>query len=527
MTLSKGINATVATQTKSRTPQSLSPFSGMCTVCIEGCTGLCEVGKSSFRGREVIYPQPFGRMTTAAEKDYPVDYSHFNIMGGVVGARGIEADSDKAIFSAVDLSTSIGAKDKIKLKFPLVIPGLGSTKVAKVNWDGLAIGTAITGTILTIGENVCGMDPDAEFKNGKVVSSPDMKRRVELFQRWQNGYGAIIVQNNVEDTKLGVAEYVIDKLGVEVIELKWGQGAKNIGGEVKLNTLERALQLKSRGYIVQPDPESPEVQEAFKLGAFKEFERHSRIGMVTNEGFHKRVEYLRKLGAKYITLKTGAYRPVDLARAVKLCSEAKIDLLTVDGAGGGTGMSPWRMMNEWGVPMVYLHSLLYKYLSRLAERGEFVPDIALTGGFTLEDHMFKGFAIGAPFVKLIGMARTPLTAVMVGKTLGDAISFGNVPAAIARNYGETLEQIFNSVVELKKEFGKDFAQIPPAAIALYTYYDRLAVGLKQLMCGVRRFTLEHITRDELAALTREAAEISGLKYVMDLDEEEAEKILNS
>ena len=74
--------------------------------------------------------------------------------------------------------------------------------------------------------------------------------------------------------------------------------------------------------------------------------------MVTWEGFDQRVKELRKAGAKYITLKTGAYRPADLARAIKFASKSKLDLLTVDGAGGGTGMSPWRMMWEWGMPAV-------------------------------------------------------------------------------------------------------------------------------------------------------------------------------
>jgi hypothetical protein len=48
--------------------------------CVDGCIGMCEIGKSAYRGHEVIYPQPFGVITTAAEKRYPVDYSHFNIM---------------------------------------------------------------------------------------------------------------------------------------------------------------------------------------------------------------------------------------------------------------------------------------------------------------------------------------------------------------------------------------------------------------------------------------------------------------
>ena len=44
------------------------------------------------------------------------------------------------------------------------------------------------------------------------------------------------MQMNVEDTRFGVAEYAIEKLGVETIELKWGQGAKCIGGEIKVDS---------------------------------------------------------------------------------------------------------------------------------------------------------------------------------------------------------------------------------------------------------------------------------------------------
>ena len=85
LTFSK-INASAATLTKNRTEGSVVPASGMCVTCVDGCIGMCEIGKSAYRGHEVIYPQPFGVITTAAEKTYPVDYSHFNIMGTAVGA---------------------------------------------------------------------------------------------------------------------------------------------------------------------------------------------------------------------------------------------------------------------------------------------------------------------------------------------------------------------------------------------------------------------------------------------------------
>ncbi|MBT3233720.1 MAG: FMN-binding glutamate synthase family protein, partial [Calditrichaeota bacterium] len=288
------VNRSAATLTKNRTDGSITPISGMCVTCVDGCIGMCEIGKSAYRGHEVIYPQPFGVITTASEKDYPVDYSHFNIMGTAVGAIGIEADSDKAIFPNVNLEVHFGHDKGIKFKYPWIIPGIGSTDVAKNNWEGLAIGTALAGTGLTIGENVVGMDPKSIMKDGHVVDTDDLKRRVKLFQDNQiDGWGATIVQSNVEDTRLGVQEYAINELGVDIVELKWGQGAKDIGGEVKVKDLKKAQLLHKRGYVVLPDPTNPDVIAAFEKGSFKEFERHSRVGMVNEEDFANRVEELR------------------------------------------------------------------------------------------------------------------------------------------------------------------------------------------------------------------------------------------
>ncbi len=526
MSLTK-INATAATLTKNRTEGSISSLSGMCVTCVDGCVGMCEIGKSAYRGHETIYPQPFGIITSGSEKIYPVDLSHFTILGGVVGAWGMESDSDKALFSNVNLETRIGKNKDIKVRMPTVVPGLGSTAIAKNNWEGLAIGTALAGIPLTIGENVCGMDPDSEIVNGKIKHSPDLEWRVNLYKEWQrDGYGAIVVQANVEDTNLGVHEYAISELDADAVEMKWGQGAKNIGGEVKLKTLERAQLLKARGYVVLPDPDNPAVIDAFKRGVFNEFERHSRVGMVSEDAFMKRIKELRDYGAKHIFLKTGAYRPVDLARALKFASKAELDLLTVDAAGGGTGMSPWRMMNEWGVPEVELHSLLYTYVDKLAKKGFYVPDIAIAGGFAFEDQMFKGLALGAPYFKLIGMARAPLAAAMVGKTIGKRIDEGMVPVYVER-FGTTKEDIFVTAPDLKRELGSKFDKLPTGAMGLYTYMERLHQGLRQIMAGSRKFSLEFITRDDIAAITREAAEISGIQYIMDCDRDEAEEILNS
>ena len=519
------LNRSAATLTKNRTEGSISSLSGMCVTCVDGCIGMCEIGKSAYRGHEVLYPQPFGIITAACEKDYPVDLSHFSIMGTAKGAYGVPADSDKATFEKVTTETKIGRNKDIKLKLPFVVSGMGSTNIAKQNWAGLGGGVAVSGTILTIGENVCGMDDETELKNGKVVRSPDMEFRVRSFRDWQqDGYGDVVVQANVEDGRLGVQEYAIQKLGIETVELKWGQGAKDIGGEVKLKSVKKAQALKKKGYIVLPDPDDPNVIAAFEKGSFKEFERHSRMGMFDEGEFMKRVEELRKAGAKRIFLKTGAYRPADLARAVKFASKAKLDLLTVDGAGGGTGMSPWRMMNEWGIPCVEIWSLTYQYAHKLAKKGEYVPDLVFAGGITFEDQIFKALALGAPYVKAVGMARSPLAAAMVGKTIGKRITEGQIPVYVER-FGSSVEEIFVTAPELKRRFGKKFAELPPGALGVYSYFKRLSQGVRQFMAGNRKFGLSYISRDDIASLTKEASDISGIPYIMDCDKDEVEKIL--
>ena len=40
-----------------------------------------KVFKATFRGREGIYPSPYGELTAGGNKGYPVDHFHFNIQG--------------------------------------------------------------------------------------------------------------------------------------------------------------------------------------------------------------------------------------------------------------------------------------------------------------------------------------------------------------------------------------------------------------------------------------------------------------
>jgi hypothetical protein len=86
-------------------------------------------------------------------------------------------------------------------------------------------------------------------------------------------------------------------------------------------------------------------------------------------------------------------------------------------------------------------------------------------------------------------------------------------------------KLFAVGAELKERFGNDFSELPAGAIGFYSYIDRLRQGLQQFMAGERKFALKYIERNDLVALTREAAEISGIPYVMESDREEIDKIL--
>jgi glutamate synthase domain-containing protein 2 len=522
-------NSNEATRSANRS-RSVTPMSGLCTRCLDGCTGNCEVFQASFRGRELIYPGPFGEVTAGGDKDYPVDYSHLNIQGYALGAEGLPSgvvgDPDTAIFPAVNTETEYGWDIKVKIKVPVFTGALGSTEIARKNWDHFAVGAAISGITLVCGENVCGIDPQLELDaKGKVVSAPDIDQRIEIYRRYHQGYGEILVQMNVEDTRLGVAEYVSKKHGLDTIELKWGQGAKCIGGEIKVNSLERAIELQKRGYLITPDPSSPVAQAAFKDGSLKEFERHSRLGFIDEEGFYNEVNRLRKLGFKRITLKTGAYGLRELAMAIKWGSNAKIDLLTIDGAPGGTGMSPWRMMEEWGMPSLYLHAAAHEFCQKLADQGQRPPDIALAGGFSSEDGIFKALALGSPFTKAVCMGRALMIPGMVGKNIAQWLQDGKLPNTVGR-FGSTAEEIFVNYEDVKSIVGADeMKKIPLGAVGIYSYVDKLRVGLQQLMAGARCFSVPAITRRELMSLTEECVRVTGIPYLMNAYREEAMKIL--
>lgn len=525
--------------------------SGLCTRCESSCKGKCEVWLSSLRGRELIYPRNFGNITAGSANvtSLGLGYHAMRIQGYAYGAHGIKEgeshDPDYCKFPNVDIETSFGNEVEVKCRVPIMTGALGSTFIAAKYWDSFAIGAALCGFPIVIGENVVGVDRESKLENGMVKSAPELERRIDTFLRYYDGYGAVFVQMNVEDTRNGVAEYLIDQYGDKIIlELKWGQGAKDIGGEIQVTSLDYARFLKDRGYIVDPDPYDPVAEATFKEGGIKAFARHSRLGATNldtvaqvQEDFMRTVEYLRKLGFKRISLKTGAYGNEALAMALRYSADANLDLLTIDGAGGGTGMSPWNMMEHWGVPSLALHAKAYEFAKILDEKGLKVPDLSFAGGFAREDHIFKAIALGAPYTKLVCMGRAPMIPGYLGSNIEGVFKPENreslhghweeLPPSVYA-YGRIPEEILAGWEAVSKKVGKhEMRSIPFGAICMYNYADKLGCGLQQFMAGARKFRLSEIERSDLIAANKETAEETGIPYMSEAQEESALSILKA
>ena len=215
---------------------------------------------------------------------------------------------------------------------------------------------------------------------------------------------------------------------------------------------------------------------------------------------------------------------------MKFASEAKIDALSFDGAGGGTSMSPVPMMDEMSIPTVYLEALVLKCAQILKKKGRHVPDLVMAGGFIEETSIFKSIAMSnfgkETLIKGVLMGRSPITAAMKSSYFKQLAEQSKLPKTFADRYGTDPLKFFIATPELKQKYGKRFSEIPLEAIGVYTYLtDRVGVGLRQLMAGARKWNLGILDRNDLMSLSERAARVTGIPTVDEVEKDAVEKIL--
>ncbi len=483
----------------SRTRSSrLTPCSGMCSLCAEGCMGTCEIGLSAVLGRAMVYPTNTGANQIASEKNLPIDWSIFNINGRCFGAAGMEEDAEKATIFNVGVERTVGKRYPIRLAVPFTLPAL-----IKLNWKDYFAAAAMAGTICVIGEGCSGKDPDLVLENGKIVKFDKLGEMLGAFRKYYRGYGQIAINVNAEDDAMGLPEFAIREYGLEAVEIKFGQSAKGTQPAVRLNSLEAAVAKKREGLIVWPDPDDEAVREAAEKNAAPCFWTYARLPMWTEEKLAARIEELRALGLKNVFFKMAGFDRRDIERVIRIASELEVDLITFDGAGGGSGYSPDKMMNEFGLPAACIVSAVVPVCDELRAAGRYVPSIAIAGGFSSEDQAYKAFALGAPYITAVGLCRATMAAAMVGAQVGKMLAEKKVPDHL-KKYGGTCEELFLELGAVRGMYGDLADDVSMGAVGAYSYLRKMVFGVQHFAALNRKFDLSLASGEDLIPLTQDA-----------------------
>jgi hypothetical protein len=449
-----------------------------------------------------------GSNQIASEKNYPIDYSHFNINGRVFGASGVSETFEDAEIYNVNTETAYGISNPVKMAMPLTLPAL-----IKLNWEDYFAGAAMAGVTCVIGEHARNNDPYLKITNGTVVDFPMLEEVLNSFRKYYRGFGQIVLQCNTEDDLLGVPDIAINKYGVKAIEIKFGQSAKGTQPAKRLKDIDAALAKQRLGDIVRPDPSDPAVREAYDAGVCPNFYSYARLPLWTEESLAAHIDKLRKEGAENIYFKMAGYDPEDLKRVLLIAAMNKVDMVTFDGAGGGSGYSPSKMMNEWSLPTVCLEEEVVRICKQLKAKGLTLPAIVMTGGFASEDQVFKALAYGEGFVTAVGLCRATMAAAMAGKKIGDEIKKGNVPDAL-KNYGSTIDGLFCDLPDLRAIYGTEANKFSTGAIGVFSYLNKIAFGIRHFAALNRKFDMKLLNRRDIIPLTGEARDLMSGKWFM-------------
>lgn len=484
----------------------ISPQSGMCSFCTEDCLGTCEIAQAAVFGKQTVYPMTTGTNQIASEKDYPIDFSHFNINGRVFGAIGACETYESASIFNVDTKCSYGTVNTVKMTMPIVLPAL-----IKLNWKDYFAGAAMAGVSCMVGEDAKSKDSRLIMENGKVTGFPFMGEILQSFNTYYRGYGQIIPQCNVEDDLAGVPEIAIKKYGAKAVELKFGQSAKGTQPVNRLKDLESALKKQQSGAIVHPDPSDPQIQKAYEQGVCQNFYSYGRLPLWTEEYLISRTAELRNMGAENIYFKMAGYDRADIEKVMRIASKAKIDMITFDGAGGGSGYSPSKMMNEWSLPTVCLEDTVVRIAEKMKSEGLAIPAFTIAGGFATEDQVFKALAYGDGNISSVGLCRASMAAAMSGKKIGELIKSGNIPENL-KKYGSSTEEIFADLADLRSIYGKSANEFSTGAIGVFSYLQKINFGIKHFAALNRKFAVKYLDKTDLIPLTRDIKDLMEDKW---------------
>jgi glutamate synthase domain-containing protein 2/glutamate synthase domain-containing protein 3/NAD-dependent dihydropyrimidine dehydrogenase PreA subunit len=294
------------------------------------------------------------------------------------------------------------------------------------------------------------------------------------------GEGGMLPEERLNAKKL-IAQYASGRFGVsaeylniaDAIEIKIGQGAKaGMGGLLMAEKVVGDV-AKIRGILEGVDAVSPA--------------RHMDI--VGPEDLKMKIEQLREITEwkKPIFVK---YSPGRISDDVKIAAKAGADAIVVDGKQAGTGAAPEVALEEAGLPTIASIVEADRGLREIGLRYD--VKLIASGGIRTGSDIVKALALGADAV---GIATGTLVA--MGCTTCGLCDTGKCPRGIA-----------TQDPDLRKRLNVD-----DASQRIYNYLSATMREVRTLTQLVGKTHIQNLDKEDLRALTYDAAKITGTKLV--------------
>ncbi|MDP3990919.1 MAG: FMN-binding glutamate synthase family protein [Candidatus Nealsonbacteria bacterium] len=276
----------------------------------------------------------------------------------------------------------------------------------------------------------------------------------------------LIVQYST--ARFGITEDVLGK--ADAVEIKIGQGAK-----------------PGQGGLLPKEKVTAEIAEIRKIN--KNQDVHSppyHPDIKNTEDLKEKVKWLRELtGGKPIIIKMGAG---DIENDIKLAVKANPDVIALDGLEGGTGAAPEIMLDEVGIPVLAALARARKILDKLKAPQE----LWIGGGLNKGGEFAKALALGADAV-FVSFAMM----VAMGCTYCRLCHLGKCPKGITTQDPELIKKLDT--------------QTAPQNIA--NYIKNCTEEIKMVAGAVGKNNIHHLNKEDLRALNKEIAELTGVKFI--------------
>ncbi|OUN01578.1 MAG: hypothetical protein BAA04_01065 [Firmicutes bacterium ZCTH02-B6] len=257
---------------------------------------------------------------------------------------------------------------------------------------------------------------------------------------------------------------------VDAVEIQVGQGAEgSLGNRVKAENIREDF----RTHLgLQPG------QDAVRPARFRHIDDPSQ--------FKAMVDELREAsGGAPIGLKFAASR---IEEDCEVAIQAGVDFITIDGAQGGSGGGREVTINNTGVPLVYAIPRAHRYLQERGVRDQI--DLLVTGGLRDAGDFLKAMALGAD-------------AVYIGESALLAMVFHQLEKMPP---GTNPAQLFLYTGEYRDELDVD-----AGAQAVANFIKASTTEMQLLAQTLGKDDLQQVNSDDMAALSREIAEITGVQ----------------